>query len=63
MVGLIFQNLNGNHAEYNKALRTKLNPAWWSNEGHSHAAAWLDAGWRVDEVKFGEYVRFIKAVV
>jgi hypothetical protein len=27
-------------------------PAWWSNDetGHSHARAWLDAGWRTEEV-------------
>src|SRR2546429_5846217 len=27
-------------------------PAWWSNDetGHSHAKAWLDAGWRTEEV-------------
>lgn len=27
--------------------------AWWANElggSHVHAAAWLDAGWRVDSV-------------
>ncbi len=27
-------------------------PAWWSNDetGHSHARAWLEAGWRTEEV-------------
>lgn len=27
-------------------------PAWWSNDetGHSHAKAWLDAGWRTEAV-------------
>jgi hypothetical protein len=27
-------------------------PAWWSNDetGHSHAKAWLGAGWRTEEV-------------
>ena len=27
-------------------------PAWWSNDdtGHSHAKAWLDAGWRTEEI-------------
>ena len=27
-------------------------PAWWSNDatGHSHAKAWLEAGWRTEEV-------------
>jgi hypothetical protein len=27
-------------------------PAWWSNDetGHSHARAWLDAGWKTQQV-------------
>lgn len=27
-------------------------PAWWSNDdtGHSHARAWLEAGWRTGDV-------------
>lgn len=27
-------------------------PAWWANDakGHSHAAAWLDAGWRTRDI-------------
>jgi hypothetical protein len=27
-------------------------PAWWSNDetGHSHARAWLGAGWRTEEL-------------
>lgn len=27
-------------------------PAWWSNDetGHSHAKAWVGAGWRTEEV-------------
>ena len=30
-------------------------PAWWSNDetGHSHAKAWVDAGWRTEEVDLG----------
>ena len=44
--------------EIEKALGFKLPksalkyPAWWSNDetGHSHAKAWLDAGWRTEEV-------------
>jgi hypothetical protein len=30
-------------------------PAWWSNDetGHSHAKAWLDAGWRTEAVDLG----------
>lgn len=35
-------------------------PAWWANgeKSHSHANAWQDAGYKVDEIKFGEYVVF-----
>lgn len=27
-------------------------PAWWSNDatGHSHSLAWLDAGWKTEQV-------------
>jgi hypothetical protein len=27
-------------------------PAWWANDatGHSHAAAWLEAGWKTENV-------------
>ena len=37
--------------------------AWWSNtrQGHSHAAAWLDAGWRTGGLDLkGESVTFVK---
>jgi hypothetical protein len=37
--------------------------AWWSNarQGHSHAAAWLDAGWRTADLDLvGETVCFVK---
>jgi hypothetical protein len=37
--------------------------AWWSNarQGHSHAAAWLDAGWRTANLDLsGETVTFVK---
>jgi hypothetical protein len=32
-------------------------PAWWSNDetGHSHATAWLDAGWRTEEVDLADH--------
>jgi hypothetical protein len=39
-------------------------PAWWSNTraGHSHAAAWLDAGWKtVGLDRAGRQVGFVKA--
>lgn len=38
--------------------------AWWSNtrEGHSHAAAWLEAGWKTEMLDLaGEQVSFVKA--
>ena len=38
--------------------------AWWSNErdgGHVQAHAWLDAGWRVDDVNLtAERVGFVR---
>lgn len=38
--------------------------AWWSNtrEGHSHAAAWLDAGWKTEMLDLAdERISFVKA--
>lgn len=35
-------------------------PAWWANGGHTQANAWLNAGWKVDELRLGEYVIFTK---
>lgn len=34
--------------------------AWWANgnNSHSHANAWQDAGYKVDEVHFSDYVVF-----
>ena len=34
--------------------------AWWANGGHIQAYAWLNAGWRVDEVKLGDSVVFVR---
>lgn len=34
--------------------------AWWANGGHSQADAWLDAGYRVESVKLGHSVVFMK---
>lgn len=36
--------------------------AWWvnSHKAHSHASTWLEAGYLVENVKFGEYVEFIR---
>ena len=39
-------------------------PAWWSNDetGHSHAKAWLEAGWRTEEVDLaGRKLTFSRA--
>ena len=38
--------------------------AWWSNNatGHSHARAWLDAGWKRDVLDLaGQEVTFVRA--
>jgi hypothetical protein len=38
--------------------------AWWSNtrQGHSHAAAWLDAGWKTETLDLaGQRISFVKA--
>jgi hypothetical protein len=35
-------------------------PAWWSNGGHIHADAWLNSGWKVEKLKIGESVVFVK---
>ena len=54
-----------------KLLGRKLPPSarthrpWWGNEDssgtHSHAQAWVDAGWKVDEVSLREeWVRFVR---
>jgi hypothetical protein len=40
--------------------------AWWSNNdtGHSHARAWLSAGWRTEDVDLaGRTVTFTRAEV
>jgi hypothetical protein len=34
--------------------------AWWANGGHEHANSWLNSGWRVEQVKFGEWVEFVR---
>lgn len=34
--------------------------AWWANGGHMHADAWLNAGYKVESVKFGHSVVFKK---
>jgi len=34
--------------------------AWWANGGHKHSSAWRLAGWRVDGIKPGKAVVFIK---
>jgi len=35
--------------------------AWWANDKtHSHGTAWMGAGWLVDEVRLGHWVRFAR---
>jgi len=34
---------------------------WWANGGHTHADAWLDAGFRVDSVNLCQSVVFAKS--
>lgn len=44
-------------------VSARKHQAWWSNtrHGHSHAAAWLDAGWRTAGLDLaGEQVTFMK---
>ncbi|MBU4436244.1 MAG: hypothetical protein KKC14_17730 [Alphaproteobacteria bacterium] len=57
-------------AEINEILGFQLprsardHQAWWSNTrlGHSHAAAWLDAGWKTEMLDLdGERVTFVKS--
>jgi hypothetical protein len=35
-------------------------PAWWANGGHVQAYAWLNAGWKVGNIKLGKSVLFVK---
>ncbi len=35
---------------------------WWTNGGHSHSLAWLDAGWKVHKIKLGQSVEFVLKV-
>jgi hypothetical protein len=37
--------------------------AWWANGGHTHADAWLGAGFRVDSVNLGQSVVFAKSTM
>jgi hypothetical protein len=57
-------------AEIERILGFKLpksayeHDAWWSNNatGHSHARAWLDAGWRTENVdRAGRKVTFVRS--
>ena len=58
--------------ELEKVLGRELPPSarkhrpWWENEysseSHSHAQAWIQAGWKVDAVNMKEeWVRFVRA--
>jgi predicted house-cleaning noncanonical NTP pyrophosphatase (MazG superfamily) len=33
---------------------------WWSNGGHYYANAWLNPGWKVEEVNLGNWVDFVR---
>jgi hypothetical protein len=57
-------------AEIERILRFKLpnsayeHDAWWSNNatGHSHARAWLEAGWHTEDVdRAGRRVTFVRS--
>jgi len=57
-------------AEIEKVLGFKLpksayeHDAWWSNNGtgHSHARAWLEAGWRTGNIdRAGRKVTFVRS--
>lgn len=39
--------------------------AWWANgeNSHAHVSAWQDSGYKVEEVKIGEYVVFTKTKI
>ncbi len=36
--------------------------AWWANgeKAHKHSLSWVNAGWKVDEISFGEYIIFTR---
>jgi hypothetical protein len=42
----------------------RVHRAWWANEeagSHTHARAWMRAGWKVEEVDLGRsWVRFVR---
>jgi hypothetical protein len=47
----------------NLPMAAYRDPAWWSNaSSSSHAKAWLDAGWEVQEVNFKEGYAIFKKV-
>jgi hypothetical protein len=67
------KNVQGNHIILTyKEMESILNAplpksaynyqAWWVNsqKAHSHASSWIDAGFLVGDVKFGEYVEFVR---
>lgn len=52
--------------EIERILSFKLPPSakkyreWWANGGHVQANSWIDAGWKVDQVKLGDCTTFIQ---
>lgn len=60
-------NISFTYQEIEEILDFKLPPSaykhrpWWANDiSHTHAKAWLNAGWKVDKVILGSYVLFLK---
>lgn len=52
------------YGEIETIIATKLpnsaykHKEWWANGGHSHAQAWLEAGWKVSKVLLGKNIQF-----
>jgi hypothetical protein len=61
-------NLKMTYKEIESILGDKLPasaykyPAWWANgeKAHKHSLSWVNAGWKIDKIVFGEYVIFTK---
>lgn len=54
------------YQEIDKIIEKHLPPSaynykeWWANGGHIQADAWLDAGWKVEQINLGKFIVFIK---
>jgi hypothetical protein len=68
LVGLDLDEVSLSFAEVESILGRRLPPsarehqAWWANtDSHSHARAWLQAGWRTERLdRGGERVAFVR---